>query len=132
MTKNINLNLNNHDLIDITKNKPTFNDKSVIVSKNKFLSKDNPQKTCNCRNSNKPNCSLRGNCLTSNVVYKVEVESKCRNRFYIGSTGVLSRIDTPGINTLLLILITNKTPVYEIMFESIFKGMGKCQRWFVL
>ena len=86
MTKNINLNLNNQTLIN-TSNKPTTNNKSAITSKNNYLSKNNSIKTCNCRKSNKPNCPLRGNCLISNVVYKVEVESIGRNRIYIGSTG---------------------------------------------
>ena len=83
MTKNINLNFNNQALINISKNKPTFNDKCVIVSTNKFSNKDNPQKTCSCRKSNKLYCPLRGNCLISNV-YKVE--SKGRNIIYIGLT----------------------------------------------
>ena len=52
--------------------KTCFDDPSGIVCKNKFLSKDNLQKTCNRRKSNKPNCLLRGNCLISNVVYKVK------------------------------------------------------------
>ena len=76
------MNFNNEALINIIRNKPTFSEKSVIVSKNK--SKANPLKSCNCIKSNKPNCPLRGNCLISYVVYKVEVESICRNRIYIG------------------------------------------------
>ena len=87
MTNNLNLNFTNQLSINISKNKPTFNDKSVIVSKNKILNNNHTQKTCNCRKSNKPNCPLRGNCLISNVVYKVEVESKGPDKIYIGSTG---------------------------------------------
>ena len=82
MSKNINLNFNNQALININKNKRTFNEKYVIVSTNKFLNKDNPQITCNCRKSNRPNCPLR---LIINAVYKIE--SKVRNRVFIGSTG---------------------------------------------
>ena len=52
-----------------------------------ILNNIHTQKTCNCRKSNKPNCPLRGNCLISNVVYKVEVESKGPDKIYIGSTG---------------------------------------------
>ena len=49
-------------------------------STNKLLNKENLQKTRDCSKSNKPNCPLQGNCLINNVVYKVEVESKERNR----------------------------------------------------
>ena len=73
----MNLNFNNQALINISKNKPTFNDKYFIVSRNEFLNEDNPHKTCNCRKSNRP---LHSNCLISNVVYKIEAESKGRNK----------------------------------------------------
>ena len=43
-------------------------------------------KTCNCRKINKNNCSLKGNCLIKNVIYRVKVKSKGPDKIYIGST----------------------------------------------
>ena len=41
--------------------------------------------TCNCRD--KPSCPLGGDCLTRNVIYKVDARYDNEHRVYIGSTG---------------------------------------------
>ena len=44
-----------------------------------------PEKMCNCRS--KPDCPLKGECLTTNVIYQATVETSDTKETYIGLTG---------------------------------------------
>ena len=60
--------------------------KKTLERKKKKEERDNPRKTCNCRNPNK--CPLKGQCLRESIIYQATVttyESNCKET-YIGLT----------------------------------------------
>ena len=59
-----------------------------IDAHNKSILRERPQqpeKMCNCRS--KPDCPLKGECLTTNVIYQATVETSDTKETYIGLTG---------------------------------------------
>ena len=60
--------------------------KKTLERNKKKEERDNPRKTCNCRNPNK--CPLKGQCLRESIIYQATVttyESNCKET-YIGLT----------------------------------------------
>ena len=58
-----------------------------IDAHNKSILRERPQqpeKICNCRS--KPDCPLKGECLTTNVIYQATVETSDTKETYIGLT----------------------------------------------
>ena len=59
-----------------------------IDAHNKSILRERPQqpeKMCNCRS--KPDCPLKGECLTTNVIYQATVETSDTKETYIGLAG---------------------------------------------
>ena len=59
-----------------------------INTHNKSILRENPQQSermCNCRS--KPDCPLKGECLSNNVIYQATVKTNDTKETYIGLTG---------------------------------------------